>query len=214
RPSRLCTDASVAWLSEGSCTDQVASASAAIMARLMRAIPPTSRSRRRRTAPTWPERKAIPSRLLSIIDIALLSLLLQFAHDLVRKPVSTFRDHALAQHRDQAMQRLGSDLLVLHHGDADIVRTRIAAVGLFAREIAARHHAHAGPAPQSERGRFTAALSRDVEPEEKPARRAAVAVAVADDPIGEIEFLAIEAPVRLDVRLVAIGGDGDALRRH
>ena len=34
RPSRLCTGASVAWLSDGSCTDQVASAKAAIMARL------------------------------------------------------------------------------------------------------------------------------------------------------------------------------------
>ena len=61
--------------------------------------------------------------------------------------MSTFRDHALTEHRDQAMQRLRGDLLVLHHGDADIVGARIAAVGLFAREIAARHDAQARFAP-------------------------------------------------------------------
>ena len=56
RPSRLCTGASVAWLSDGSRTDQVASASAAIMAKLIMAIPLTSRSRRRTTAPSWTDK--------------------------------------------------------------------------------------------------------------------------------------------------------------
>ena len=69
-PSRLRTGASVAWLSDGSCTDQVASASAAIMARLSSAMPLTSRKRRRSKAPSWPDREAMPSRLRSIIDIA------------------------------------------------------------------------------------------------------------------------------------------------
>ena len=48
-------------------------------------------------------------------------------------------NHVLPQHRDQAMQRLRGDVLVLHHGDANVVRAGIAAVRLFAREIAARH---------------------------------------------------------------------------
>ena len=140
----------------------------------------------------------MPSRLRSIIDMMLLST------PSLPQP----------KHRDEAMQRLGGDLLVLHHGDADIVRAGIAAVGLLAREIAAGHDAHAGLAPQRERRRFAAALRGDIEPEEEAARGTAIAVAVADDLIGEIEFLPIEAAVFLDMRLVAVGGDGDVLRRH
>src|ERR1051326_1664100 len=105
------------------------------------------------------------------------------------------------------MQRLGGDLLVLHHGDADVIFARIAAVGLLAREIAAGHDTQAGLAPQRQRCRLAATLGRNVEPEKKSARWAAIAVAVADDLIGKIEFLAIELPVRLDVALVAIGGE-------
>src|SRR5580704_14098327 len=106
-PSRLRTGASVAWLSDGSCTDQVASASAAIMARLSSAMPLTSRRRRFSKPPSWPESEAMPSRLRSIIDIV------------------------LAQHRDEALQRLGGDFVVVHHGDADVVGAGIAAVGLL-----------------------------------------------------------------------------------
>ena len=54
----------------------------------------------------------------------------------------------------------------------------------------------------------------DVEPEEEAAGRALVAVAVADDLIGEIEFRDVELAVLLDMGLVAIGRDRDLLRRH
>ena len=55
----------------------------------------------------------------------------------------------LAQHGDEAVQRLGRGLLVLHHGDADIALARVAAILLRARQIAARNDAQqprGGPA--------------------------------------------------------------------
>src|ERR1700720_5057578 len=97
------------------------------MARLSSASPLPPRKRRFSKPPIWPEREAMPSRLRSIIDIALTR--------------ST-------QHRDEAVQRLGGDFIVVHHGDADVVGAGIAAVGLLARQIAAGHHAQAGFAPQ------------------------------------------------------------------
>ena len=60
------------------------------------------------------------------------------------------------------MQPLGGDLLVLHHGDTNIVGTGIRAVRLLACEIASGHHAHPGFAPQRKRRRFAAALRRDM----------------------------------------------------
>src|SRR5262249_14176030 len=50
-------------------------------------------------------------------------------------------------------------------------------------------------------------------PEEKGGGWVSIIVAVADDLIGEIEFLAIEPPIVLDMLLVVIGGDGDMLER-
>src|SRR6185437_8220959 len=82
-----------------------------------------------------------------------------------------------AQHRDETMQRLGGGLLVLHHGDADVVGAGIAAVLLLARKIAARNDAQPALAPQPQRRRLAAALRGDVEPEEKSARGPAIAVA-------------------------------------
>src|SRR5262245_58851345 len=219
RPSKLCTRASVAWLSDGSCTDQVASANAAIMAKLKSAIPPSSRKRRRSMAPRWPDKKATPSRLRSIIDMMLLStLVLCVTHFVcassVQSAVFLFADHALAQHRNEAMQGLGGDLLVLHHSDPNVVRARIAAVSLLARQITAGHDAHAGLAPERKRRRFATALRGNVEPQKEAAGRTAIAVATTDDLIGEIKLGPIQAPVLFDVALVVVGGDGDALRRH
>ena len=57
-------------------------------------------------------------------------------------------------------------------------------------------------------------MRRDVEPQKEAAGRPPIAVAVADDLVGEIEFPRIEPAVVLDMRLVAVGGDGDPLRRH
>jgi hypothetical protein len=41
-----------------------------------------------------------------------------------------------------------------------------------------------------------------------------VAVAIAQDLVGEVEFDAIELSILLDMRLVAVGGDRDMLQRH
>ena len=142
-------------------------------ARLISAMPPISRSRRRSTAPRWPERKAMPSRPRSIMR----------------------HRHALSAQPSTATRRCSASAvvsLVLHHGDADVAGARIAAVGLLAREIAAGHDAQPAFAPEPQRRRFAAAVRRHVEPEEEAAGRAAIAVAVADDLIGEIEFVPIE----------------------
>ncbi len=112
------------------------------------------------------------------------------------------------------MQRLRRRGLVLHHGDADVVRAGIGAIGLIAREIAPGHHAHAGLSPQLLGHGFAAAMSGNVEPEKEAARRPLVAVAVADDLVGEIELCIVEPAVLFDVAFVAIGGDRDVLRRH
>src|SRR5215469_9872103 len=108
----------------------------------------------------------------------------------------------LSEDRDDAMQRLGRGLLVVHHGDADVVRAGIAAVELLARAVAAWQHAYAALAPESRGCGLTAALRRDVEPQEEAAGRPAIAVAVADDLIGEIELQPVEVAVRFHVRLV------------
>src|SRR5581483_8640630 len=51
--------------------------------------------------------------------------------------------HASSQHLDQAMQRLGRDLLVLNQRDADVAFARIFSVGAVAREIMPRNDAQA-----------------------------------------------------------------------
>ena len=62
--------------------------------------------------------------------------------------------------------------------------------------------------------RLVASVGADVEPQVEAAGRPPIAVTVADDLVGEIELGAIELPVLLHMRLVAIGGDRDLLRRH
>ncbi len=96
-PSRLCTFALVAWLKEGSCTDQVASAIAVISASVMRPTPASSLRRRRTISRKWSETKAMASRLRSIDDMK------------------------LTQYGDDALERFGGRFLVLHHGHANIV---------------------------------------------------------------------------------------------
>ena len=111
------------------------------------------------------------------------------------------------------MQCFTGGCRVLHHGDADIIGARVRAVGLLARQIAARHDAHAGFRPQALGHDFAAAEFRHVEPEEKSAGRPLVAVAVADDLVGEIELGVVQLAILFDMRLVVIGGDGDVLRK-
>src|SRR5579859_4391851 len=83
----------------------------------------------------------------------------------------------LPQHGDDAMERLGRGLLVVHHGDADVVRARIAAIVLLTRRVAARQHPDAGFAPQPCRHHLAAAEGGHIEPQEEAASRPAVAVA-------------------------------------
>ena len=112
------------------------------------------------------------------------------------------------------MQCIGRRVLIMHHGDADIVRAGIETVRLVARDIAARQDAHAAFAPQLHRRRFAAADMGDVEPQKEAARRALVAVTIADDLIGKIEFECVKAAIIFHMRFVRIGGDTDLLVRH
>ena len=112
------------------------------------------------------------------------------------------------------MQRLRRRFSVVHHGDANIVGPRIAAVILVARRIAARQDPHARLPPEPDSGGLAAAQGCDVEPEEKAPGRPPVAVPIANDLIREIEFLPVEVAIRLDVNLVAVSRDGDLLRRN
>src|SRR5476649_1577394 len=139
------------------------------------------------------------------------------AHDLFRKPVPTFRDHAhLSKYGDEAMQRLRRGRAVLNHSDADVVRAGIAAIGLLACKVAAGHYAHAGLLPQPLGHDLAAAVLRDVEPEKKSAGWTLVVVAATDDLVGEIELGGIESAIFLHMDFIAIGGDADMLRgsRH
>ena len=101
RPSRLRTGALVAWLSEGSCTDQVRERDASSIASTISATPDSSRS-------------AAPQRLAQAVGET----------QTVETAVDGRHVRSSTQHRDQAMQRLGRGVPVLHHGDADIARAR------------------------------------------------------------------------------------------
>src|SRR5262245_7625164 len=179
-PRRLRTGVVVAWLSEGSRTDQVASATASSKANRINARPTSWRSRRRSASRASSVRKVRLSRVRSIADMVSPS----------------------AQHADQPVQRFRGRGLVLHQRDPNIARARIAAVGLVARQIAARDHAQPRFAPQPQRDRLVAAMGGDVEPEQEAASRPAIGVAAAEYLIGEIELQRIEAAVLLDMSLI------------
>src|SRR6267154_4085324 len=53
-----------------------------------------------------------------------------------------------------------------------------------------------------------------VEPDAEAAGGTVIAIAIAEDLVGEIEFDAVEPAVLLDMRLVAVGGDRYLLQRH
>src|ERR1700732_3027656 len=76
-----------------------------------------------------------------------------------------------AEECHEAVKRFRRRVAILHDGDPDIAETRIAAVGLLAREIAARNDPPTRLAPQSQRDRLIATMRRNVEPQkEAPAR--------------------------------------------
>src|SRR5690242_21546586 len=94
---------------------------------------------------------------------------------------------SLSEHGDEAMQRLRRSRLVLHHGDADVVRAGVAAVTLLACEITSRNDPHAGLGPQPFRDDLAPALSGHVKPKEKASSWPFVTVPLADNPVCEIE---------------------------
>src|SRR5690349_15273844 len=121
---------------------------------------------------------------------------------------------SLSEHGDEAMQRLRRSRLVLHHGDADIVRAGIAAVRLLAREITSGDHANTRFGPQSFCCDLAAALPRHVEPKKKTSSWAFIAVAVADDLVREIKFFRIKLSILSHMLFILIRGDRDILRRR
>src|SRR5712672_281559 len=120
----------------------------------------------------------------------------------------------LAEHGNETVQRLGGDLLVLNECDANVALAGVAAVGAVAREVVAGNDAKPAVAPKFYGCGFVTAVLAHVEPEEEAAGRSLVAVAAADDLVGEIEFRNVELAVLLDVRFVAIGRDSDLLGRY
>src|SRR6267142_1547368 len=92
----------------------------------------------------------------------------------------------------QPVQRFGYGFTVLHQRQPDIAVAGIAAVGLLPREVTSGQHAHAGSLVEFHRRRYVAAMRGDIEPDAEAAGRAVIAVAVAENLIGKIEFYPIE----------------------
>ena len=120
-PSRLRTGASVAWLSDGSCTDQVASATR----RAARQRDQRERRRVRADAAAQIVAQVVRRAKATRVEAAVRSQAMRF------RPAYP----STATRRCSASAVVS---LVLHHGDADVARAGIAAVGAVAREIAAR----------------------------------------------------------------------------
>src|ERR1700751_4207847 len=114
----------VAWLSEGSCTDQVISAAAIRPDRPTRPRPASSR--RRRVNASRIEIGRCPTRGMT--------------RSIAGIPCAPPR---LPECLDQAMQRLGRGFAVRNQRKADIAEAGIEAVGLLPRQIAAGNDAHA-----------------------------------------------------------------------
>src|SRR6266852_984149 len=185
----------VAWLRLGSCTDHVISAAATTPHSAIRPSPASSRKRRAKAsrieAGNWPTRgmtRSIAGMLMG--------------------------PSRLIQNFDQPVQCLGCCFTILHQRQTYVAGAGIAAVGLLSRQVTSRHHAHAAVLVELDRRRFVAAMGRDIEPDAEAAGGPAIAIAIAKNLVGEIEFHSIEPPVLLDMRLVAIGRDGDMLQRH
>src|ERR1700737_2005242 len=175
----------VAWLRLGSCTDHVISPAAAPPDKAIKLNPESSRSRRAKAsrieAGNWPTRgmtRSIAGMLM--------------------------RPSRLFQNFDQPVQRLGCCLAVLHQRQADVAGAVIAAVGLLPRQVTSGHHAHAAVLVEFHCRRFIAAALRHIEPDAEAAGGTTIAIAIAENLIGEIEFDPVEPPVLLDMPLVAV----------
>ena len=99
--------------------------------------------------------------------------------------------------------------------DADVAGAGIAAVGLRRAPDSCRgSRARPPPARASPSTASSPPCAETSSQRQKPPAGPPIAVAVAEDLVGEIEFLRVEPAVFLDMRLVAIGGDRDMLQRH
>src|ERR1700738_999326 len=170
----------VAWLRLGSCTDHVISAAVATPESAIRLNPASSRRRRakasRIAAGNWPTRgmtRSIAGMLMG--------------------------PSRLIQNFDQPVQGLGCCFTVLHQRQADVAGAGIAAVGLLPRQVTSRHHAHTAVLVEFHCRGFVAAMGRHVEPDAEAAGGPDIAIAIAENLVGEIEFHSIEPPVLLDI---------------
>src|ERR1700676_73021 len=183
----------VAWLRLGSCTDHVISAAIATPDSAIRLNPASSRRRRakasRIAAGSWPT---------SGMTRSIAGMLMGPSR--------------LIQNFDQPVQRLGRCFAVRYQRQADVAGAGVRAVGLPPRQITSGHHAHAAVFVEVHRRRLVAAARRYIEPDAEAAGRPAIAVAIAENLIGEIELDPVEPPVLLDMSLVAIGRDRDMLQ--
>src|SRR5882724_957028 len=166
----------VAWLRLGSCTDHVISAAAATPHSAIRPSPVSSRTRRanasRIEAGRWPTRgmtRSIAGMLMG--------------------------PSRLVQNFDQPVQRLGRCFTVGHQRQTNIAGAGIAAVGLLACQVTSRHHADASVLVELHGRRLIAAMGGYVEPDAEAAGGTAIAVAVPENLIGEIELDPIEPAV-------------------
>src|SRR5258705_12488794 len=182
----------VAWLRLESCTDHVISAAATTLHSAVRPSPASSRKRRAKAsrieAGNWPTRgmtRSIAGMLMG--------------------------PSRLIQNFDQPVQCLGCSFTVLHQRQANVAGAGIAAVRLLPRQIASWHHAHAAVPVEFHRRRFVAATVRHIEPDAEAAGGPAIAVAIAENLIGEIVLDDVEPPVLLAMRPVAVVRDPDML---
>src|SRR4051794_3144900 len=102
------------------------------------------------------------------------------------------------------MQGLGRCFAVRHQSETDVTGAGIAAIELGPSQIAAGDDAPA-PVPKKFHGcPPVAAALRDTQPDAEAAGGPPIAIAIAEDLVGEIEFDPIQPPIFLDMRFIAV----------
>src|SRR5713101_79260 len=169
----------VAWLRLGSCTDHVISAAAATPDNAIKLNPASSRNRRAKAsrieAGNWPTRGSTRSIAGMLMGPS-----------------------RLIQNFDQPVQCLGCCFTIRHQRQANVAGAGIAAVGLLPRQVTSGHHAHAAVLVEFHRRRFVAAALGHIEPDAEAAGGPVIAIAIAENLIGEIKLDPVEPPVLLD----------------
>src|ERR1700744_3637722 len=112
------------------------------------------------------------------------------------------------------MQRLGCCFTVCDKREANESPAGIAPVRLLPCEVAAGNHSHASISVKLDGYRFVSAFCSDIEPDAKAAGGTPIAVAVAQDLVGDVELDAVKPAVFLDMGFVVVGGDRHILDRN